>query len=151
LQSNFYPEATQIYTQQLPPTPEWGKSVPVTALQLAAVTGHSEVARVLLEKGADPKLKDIDGKTALHTATLKGHEAVVRQLIEKGADLKLTDNLGRIALYYAALSSHEGIARLLIENGSNVRAKDKTKLTALHAAAMRHIGVTRLLLATQDK
>ena len=39
-----------------------------TALMLAAFGGHSEIAKVLLDNGADPNLADKDGETALMIA-----------------------------------------------------------------------------------
>jgi hypothetical protein len=51
------------------------------ALVWAALKGHEAVVRLLLEKGADVKAKDNNGRTALHGAGHgAGHEAVVRLL-----------------------------------------------------------------------
>jgi ankyrin repeat protein len=43
-----------------------------TALQWASGEGHSEVVKLLLEKGADVKARDEDGGTALLWAALRG-------------------------------------------------------------------------------
>ncbi|MGZ8471465.1 MAG: ankyrin repeat domain-containing protein, partial [Gemmatirosa sp.] len=52
------------------------------ALLKAAEWGHVEVVRLLLARGADPKLKDNAGRTARWWAVNNDHRAVVRILAE---------------------------------------------------------------------
>ena len=59
----------------------WG----VSATTLAAFAGHGEIARYLLEKGADPN-NDAPGFTALHCAIMRRDEATVAALLARGAD-----------------------------------------------------------------
>jgi len=47
----------------------------------AAFIGHGAVVQLLLENGADIKVKGIAGMTPLMAASLKGHEAVVQMLL----------------------------------------------------------------------
>jgi len=54
-----------------------------TPLDTAAFNGHTDVVRLLLEKGAN-----IEATTPLHTAAYNGHIGVVRLLLEKGANLR---------------------------------------------------------------
>jgi uncharacterized protein len=54
-----------------------------TPLHTVAFTGNAEVARMLLERGADPLVRTDDGKTAIDIARERGHEDVVR-LLERG-------------------------------------------------------------------
>lgn len=56
---------------------EGGKGV---LLRIAAHGGHTEMARFLLEKGADIQLKSSDGKSALDWAKEMGHAEIVRLL-----------------------------------------------------------------------
>jgi ankyrin repeat protein len=44
---------------------------------VAAINGHTEVARLLLDRGADPELEDGDGWTALMLARGHGHTDLV--------------------------------------------------------------------------
>lgn len=54
--------------------------------------GHVEIARILIEKGADVS-EDIDYVgTPLHSAVTLGHLDVARLLIEKGADVNAVNN-----------------------------------------------------------
>ena len=59
----------------------WG----VSATTLAAFSGHGEIARYLLDKGADPN-NDKPGFTALHCAIMRRDEATVASLLEHGAN-----------------------------------------------------------------
>lgn len=57
-----------------------------TALSFAAARGHLEIARLLLERGADPMKKDtFYGMTPLMWAVSEGHVGVVRLCLERGA------------------------------------------------------------------
>ncbi|MCK5457486.1 MAG: ankyrin repeat domain-containing protein [Melioribacteraceae bacterium] len=53
-----------------------------TPLMHAAAEGHIEVVKILLDHGADPSLKDIDGDTAESFAVQKGHSKVAKLLKE---------------------------------------------------------------------
>jgi ankyrin repeat protein len=46
-----------------------------------------DLARFLLEQGADVSAESKDGKTPLHLASSSGHMDLVRFLIEQGADV----------------------------------------------------------------
>jgi ankyrin repeat protein len=59
----------------------WG----VSATTLAAFSGYGEVARYLLDKGADPN-NDKPGFTALHCAIMRRDEQTVAALLARGAD-----------------------------------------------------------------
>ncbi len=57
-----------------------------TALMWAAVKGHTDVVKLLLDSGASVHIKTmIGGKTALQYATDKGHTEIIRLLRETGA------------------------------------------------------------------
>ena len=59
----------------------WG----VSATTLAAFSGYGDVARYLLDKGADPN-NDKPGFTALHCAIMRRDEQTVAALLARGAD-----------------------------------------------------------------
>ncbi|EKM54832.1 uncharacterized protein PHACADRAFT_97049, partial [Phanerochaete carnosa HHB-10118-sp] len=58
-----------------------------TPLFNTASNGHVEVARVLLENGADITVMDTDGLRALDHAEAKGHTEVVRLLLDRDAGI----------------------------------------------------------------
>src|SRR5262245_37542314 len=76
---------------------KWGKEAPPEsyselvseAFYIAGRNGHVEVARFLLERGADINCRGFFGAPALHWAAINGHKPMVEFLIARGADLHL--------------------------------------------------------------
>ena len=65
-------------------------------------SGNPECLRVLLENGADPNIKNEDGKTALMLALDDDlPEVVINALLDAGADAKVKDRKGRDIFHYA--------------------------------------------------
>ncbi len=66
-------------------------------LTLAAMFGHVEIVRILLEAGEDPDRYNPVGahshSTPLHQAAVAGHDDVVRLLVDRGARLDMKDIL----------------------------------------------------------
>ena len=56
--------------------------------------GRTDIALVLIEKGADLNIQNKSGDTPLHWASWKGHRDIAFALIENGADLHIQNNLG---------------------------------------------------------
>ena len=59
----------------------------VTALSWAALLDDTEIAKLLIEKGADVNAKNRDGSTPLHSAAFLGHTEIAELLIRKGAEV----------------------------------------------------------------
>ena len=57
----------------------------------AAVEGHLEMVKLLLDRGADANLKDGGGEMALMRAAEKGNLRIVKVLLDKGADVNIKD------------------------------------------------------------
>ena len=64
----------------------------------AAVFGRTEVARALIEAGANVNLQNNEGSTALHSAAFLCRMEIVEMLLENGADKELLNNYGSTAL-----------------------------------------------------
>jgi len=131
-------------------------------LHLAAAAGHIEVAKLLLERGAD--INSFGGwdywcATPLQLAVLKRQRAMAKLLVDHGADVNacLGGKLAHApipALQLAAGSGQKQIVELLLDHGANVNQAGLIGFegTALYAAVSgRHFAVARLLLARGAK
>ena len=78
--------------------------VGATALMIAAMTGHLDIVKLVLDLGAELDKQDkVNGWTPLMQATFYGHKNVSRLLIENGADPTIVAFNGCTALDLAAL------------------------------------------------
>jgi ankyrin repeat protein len=73
----------------------------MTPLLYAARDGRPEVARLLVEAGADVELAEANGIGPLLMATLNNHLDVARSLLTAGADVNADDVWGRTPLWAA--------------------------------------------------
>lgn len=87
-----------------------------TALALAALNGHGEIVRLLIDKGAPINSQ---GWTPLHYAVFNGHQDIVRYLIEHGANLNARAPNRHTPLMLAARNGHREIVRVLLAAGAN--------------------------------
>ena len=117
------------------------------ALTRAAANGREEVARLLLEAGADTEWKESFQRTALHVAAQTGYSEVVRILLEFGADMEAGDCDGSTPLHLAAAFGHTAVAQLLLDSGADKEAEDIYCRRPLHLAAEEDfIDVVQLLV-----
>ena len=106
-------------------------------LSFAAENGHGGVVLMLLNKGADPNLRDGSGRTPLLWAVLNGHETVTKYLSEGSADLNIEDNDHWTPLTIAILDREYSMVKLLLDLGASLSAPALEELTAVHVA-MNH-------------
>lgn len=119
-----------------------------TALHVAAESGKTDVALLLIDEGADVNVKDGNfNLTPLHLAAQKGNLQIAKLLIKKGADAGLRDKENCTPLHTAAFYGHAELLKLFFEKLSDLNVKDVYDWTPLHlAAANGHAGAARLLL-----
>lgn len=63
----------------------------------AAVFGQTDMARILIESGADLEFRNNDGSTPLITAAFFGRPEIVRLLLDAGADKTIENKYGATA------------------------------------------------------
>ena len=119
-----------------------------TPLFAASRWGHVDVARVLLDYGADIDARDIHNATALHWPSQEGHVEVVQLLLEHGATLNVQNTHNKdTALHLASLTGRLEVARLLLDHGADVHVRNIYGLTPfLVATEKKHDDVAQLLL-----
>lgn len=82
------------------------------ALYFAAIGGHLDTARQLLNAGADVNAHS-DAASPIHGAVMGGKVEMVRLLLDHGADPSLKDYAGRGARELAMAINREDIASLM--------------------------------------
>ncbi|KAJ5750851.1 hypothetical protein N7533_007879 [Penicillium manginii] len=104
-------------------------------LSLALRNDHDDLARNLIEQGADINFTDPDGLTPLLRASEGGHKAIATLLIEQGADVNATGKSGWMPLSLALKNDYDDLARILIEQGADSNFTDPDGLTPLLRAS----------------
>src|SRR5947209_5518941 len=93
---------------------------------------YTEIARMLLERGADINARDEWGRTALMIGADEGYSELVSLLLDWEADVHARDERGYTALMFAAWKGHLDVVKALIERGADVNGVDtKRGYTAL--------------------
>jgi len=92
-------------------------SIGLTPLMVASLAGQTEAAELLLEKGADPDIKNNEGNTTLHMAAFFGHVEIVEALAAAEADLKSVNVRSETALDTVKGEWDDGLERLYLGIG----------------------------------
>ena len=105
-----------------------GSPAPFGPLHIAAMTGHTEVARVLLDDSAaiDMRLTNqVDqfitmpgGSTPLHWAAHSGRLEMVQLLLERRANVNATDIAGETPLDLVRVSTNVPHYTVMLGNGT---------------------------------
>lgn len=110
----------------------------LTPLHNAAFFGHIDIARLLIERGANVNAQDFSRDTPLLLAIGEGgHDDVARLLIEKGANLNSINVNGLSALGWAAIKNNPPMINLLIDRGADI----DIAITGLEVLAAKVPGV----------
>lgn len=113
-----------------------------TALAQAVATNTPDVVKLLIDKGANPKIKDQNGNDLYYTlisSYRKGKGSIQRTsdimnlLQASGLAMPKTGKL----LHTALDKDDKDLLAKLIESGEDVNAKDKDGYTVLHYAGMK--------------
>ena len=119
-----------------------------TALHFAAFFNGPEIARILIEHGADVSAaaKNKMKVTPLHSAAAAPSCKIVRILVENGADANARQEGGWTALHEAAQIGDMEMVKALLDHGADAHAKsDDGKTPAEMAKAKGHEQMRRLL------
>uniref|UniRef100_A0A3Q3H2Q1 Ankyrin repeat and sterile alpha motif domain containing 6 n=1 Tax=Labrus bergylta TaxID=56723 RepID=A0A3Q3H2Q1_9LABR len=101
-----------------------------TALQFASASGHENLVRFLLRKGASVDSRNNYGWTPLMQAARFGHLTVAHILLENGAEINGRNRLGASVLTMAARGGHTHVLKLLLESGAYVDDYDHLAVAA---------------------
>ena len=105
---------------------------------------YVDVAKLLLEHGADANTKDDGHSSALHRISFSGSAKAVKLLLEHGANVHVRNKQGQTPLYQVFIGLYDGnphmelfldIIRSLLDYGGDIDALDNEDATPLHVAA----------------
>ncbi len=116
-------------------------------LYFAANSNSVEVAKLLIDQGADVSVRDNKGRTPIHSAAVQNSVEVAKLLIDQGADVSIRDYRGRTPIHSAAVQNSVEVAKLLIDQGADFSVTDKDGRTPMHSAAWQNsVEVAKLLI-----
>lgn len=119
-------------------------AVDQTALLAAASKNHLAIAKLLLDRGANPEYRDPAGWTPLIHATYFGSSLeLISLLVEKGANVNTQNDRGVTALYLAAAGGHEAYVQHLLKLGADPKLATKSGYTPLRVAQAN--GLTKIV------
>jgi uncharacterized protein len=107
-----------------------------------------EIAKLLIEYGADVNSPDRTGWTPLHIALQYGLIDLVHFFLDHGADVNAKKQDHWTALHLATFNYSLHTVKVLLERGANVHARNDVGQTPFQIASLRGFGdqsVTQLL------
>ena len=119
-----------------------------SALLYAAYQGDAELVKALLDKGANPNLRNEYGAFALSEAVQQGSQPIVDMLLSHNADANLGNVESETALMVAARSGNLAAAQALLKAGAKVNAKENWggQTAVMWAAAQSQTEMLKLLI-----
>ncbi|CAL1541471.1 unnamed protein product [Lymnaea stagnalis] len=117
-----------------------------TALHFSAQHGHSPTLSLLLQRRADPTIRNLEDLSPVDLAAQYDRLDIVKQLITSHPELVAQRSNLNTPLHLASRNGHRAVAQYLLDSGFPVDAKTD-KGSALHEAAnFCKLDVIKLLL-----
>ena len=100
--------------------------------------------KLLLDNGANPNAKDLNGITALKWAVIIDKVEIVNLFLAEGADVNYKDEKGETALHKAISLDKKEIAEALLKNGANPNETYKDgEAFLIHAIKNKKLDIIR--------
>ena len=93
--------------------------------QLVMVESSLEIARLLVNSGANVNVTDNEGSTPLHAAARSGYRDIAELLLESGASLDVRNKIQQTPLHVACGNGRLDVSRFLIDRGSDMNCRDE--------------------------
>lgn len=103
----------------------------------AAQRCHYYIVNLLLQNGADPLIRDVQGYNILHLATFDGNVFLLILLLHQNIPIDAPDPQGHTPLMWAAYKGYSACVDLFLSWGASVNLADNDGFTALHWALVK--------------
>ncbi|XP_048253945.1 ankyrin repeat domain-containing protein 50-like, partial [Haliotis rufescens] len=121
----------------------------MTPLHLAAREGHREVFELVVDKGSDTSLEDINGDNILHLACIGGNVEIVKYILSQNiVDINNRGMYERTPLMVAALFGHREAFELVLDKGGDTSLVDTCDVNILHLACIGgNVAIVKYILS----
>jgi ankyrin repeat protein len=123
----------------------------MTPLLKAAMDGRTDIARLLLERGANVNARGGVFGTPLHGAVSRGWDDLIEVLIKAGADVNARDERENTPLGISVFQNKPEVAGLLIKGGADLEASTFGNTPLMMAATAGSVDMVRFLVASGAK
>ena len=118
-----------------------------TGLILVSNKGYFEIAKLLLLKGADPSITDINQNTALHYSIVNGYQNITVLLLENNANPNALNYEQLTPLVLASKIGCYDIVKLLLDRGADANISDNDGWTCImYASQFGHEDIVKLYI-----
>ncbi|XP_028398324.1 uncharacterized protein LOC114521948 [Dendronephthya gigantea] len=110
---------------------------------------NTDVAKFLVDQGANVNHQDMYGRSPLHVAAAVDYASMVEFILQHGGDVNIkTKGEEQTAIYYAAKNDAIKSLQMLLGYGGNIDARDYRNRTPLQVAAeMNRFKAAKLLVS----
>lgn len=107
-----------------------------TPLMAAVTTGRCDMIGLLVERGADKDIANLEGNTAMGLALHLGHLDCARELLAQGDTVNrlTTTGMERTLLNKAVARGDQDVVAFILEQGGDANLTDSSGRSALHVA-----------------
>ena len=113
----------------------------------AVLHGNDEVAKMMINEGANTNYAQKNRKTVLHYASEQGHAGVVKLLLDAGSFINQKTSEYYTPLHYASQNGHVDVVELLLEKHALMNGHTNSGFSPLHLASMHgYSSVVEILL-----
>lgn len=118
-----------------------------TAVQVKDPQLAVEVSRILIEAGAQIKIKDVHGQSPLFYICRDGNIGLLHLFLANSCDINETDNFKQSPLFYSSRDGKADCVLEMLRNGANPEHRDKVNESALfYAAREGHSRICEILI-----
>ncbi|GBL81153.1 Serine/threonine-protein phosphatase 6 regulatory ankyrin repeat subunit B [Araneus ventricosus] len=107
-------------------------------LHIAADSGHLNIIKHLIEKGADINSENDAGTKPIHFAAREGYKDIVQFLLDLDPTGKHLTAVGQTPVHYSVLGGHIDILQFLIDRKFDINASSRKGVLPIHIAVFKN-------------